>query len=89
MSMTDGAALPLPLSDLVAGLRERALLDVTITAGQAFGGELEAVTTPSAIDLAVRVAGADVVIVAMFYAWEASRRSFGDAIAAFVSDALG
>jgi len=63
--MTDGAALPLPLSDLVAGLRERALLDVTITAGQAFGGELEAVTTPSAIDLAVRVAGADVVIVAM------------------------
>jgi len=25
----------------------------------------------------------------MFYAWEASRRSFGDAIAAFVSDALG
>jgi carboxypeptidase C (cathepsin A) len=25
----------------------------------------------------------------MFYAWEASRRSFGDAIAAFVADALG
>lgn len=63
--MTDGAALPLALSDLVASLRERALLDVTITAGQAFGGELEAVSTPSAIDLAVRVAGADVVIVAM------------------------
>ena len=63
--MTDGAALPLALSDLVASLRERALLDVTITAGQAFGGELEAVATPSAIDLAVRVAGADVVVVAM------------------------
>ena len=50
--MTDGAALPLALSDLVAELRARALLDVTITAGQAFGGELEAVATPSAIDLA-------------------------------------
>ena len=63
--MTDGAALPLALSDLVAGLRERALLDVTITAGQAFGGELEAVSVPSALDLAVRLAGADMVIVAM------------------------
>ena len=63
--MTDGAALPLALSDLVAGLRERALLDVTITAGHAFGGDLEAVSVPSALDLAVRLAGADVVIVAM------------------------
>jgi hypothetical protein len=63
--MTDGAALPLALSELVADVRGRSLVDVTITAGQAFGGELEAVSMPSAIDLAVRVAGADVVIVAM------------------------
>src|SRR5262245_40616714 len=33
--MTDGAALPLALSDLVAELRERALVDVTVTAGHA------------------------------------------------------
>jgi hypothetical protein len=63
--MSDGAALPLALSDLVAELRGRSLLDLTLSAGQAFGGELEAVSTPSAIDLAVRVGGADVVIVAM------------------------
>ena len=43
----------------------RALLDVTITAGQAFGGDLEAVNVPSALALAaVRGASADVVIVA-------------------------
>lgn len=40
--MTDGGALPLALSDLVAGLRHAGLLDVTVTAGHAFGGDLEA-----------------------------------------------
>jgi hypothetical protein len=63
--MTDGGALPLALSDLVATLRDGGLLDVTVTAGHAFGGDLEAVTVASALDLAVRVAGADVVIVGM------------------------
>lgn len=63
--MTDGAALPLALSDLVHDLRARALLAGTVTAGHAFGGELEAVSVPSAIDLARRRQGADVVIVAM------------------------
>jgi hypothetical protein len=63
--MTDAAALPLALSDLVADLKAAALLDVTITAGQAFGGDLEAVTVASALALAAHVAGADVAIVAM------------------------
>jgi hypothetical protein len=63
--MTDGAALPLALSDLVAELRERTLLDGTVTAGHAFGGDLEAVTIPSALLLARHVLGADVVIVGM------------------------
>jgi len=63
--MTDGAALPLALSDLVAALRERSLIDATITAGHAFGGDLEAVSAPAAL-LAARVAAeADVAIVAM------------------------
>jgi hypothetical protein len=61
--MTDGAALPLALSDLVASLGEAGLLDVTVTAGQAFGGDLEAVNVPSAVALAVIVGDADVVIV--------------------------
>ncbi|MGK2948172.1 MAG: DUF3866 family protein [Acidimicrobiales bacterium] len=63
--MTDGAALPLALSDLVASLRERSLLASTITAGHAFGGDLEAVSVPSALVLAREVVAADVVVVAM------------------------
>jgi hypothetical protein len=63
--MTDAAALPLALSDLVAELEDAGLLDVTVTAGQAFGGDLEAVTPASAMALAAHVAGADVVVVGM------------------------
>ncbi len=63
--MTDGAALPIVLSDLVAELRDRSLLDSTVTAGHAFGGDLEAVNVPSAMVLAHRVADADVLIVGM------------------------
>jgi Protein of unknown function (DUF3866) len=63
--MTDGAALPLVLSDLVWNLRQKGVLDTTITAEHAFGGDLEAVTLPSALTLARHVADADVTIVAM------------------------
>jgi hypothetical protein len=63
--MTDGGALPLALSDLVAELCQRRLVALTITAGHAFGGDLEAVSLPSALDLAVRVGDADIIIVAM------------------------
>ena len=60
--MTDSAALPLALSDLVATLRTKGLLHTTVTAGQAFGGELEAVNALSAMEVAVG-AGADAVVV--------------------------
>lgn len=63
--MTDGAALPLALSDLVVAMEDAGLLDSTITAGHAFGGEHEAVNVPSALVAAKHVAGADVVIAAM------------------------
>jgi len=63
--MTDGAALPLALSDLVAGMRDARLVMATVTAGHAFGGDLEAVNLPSALVVARRVAGADVTVVAM------------------------
>jgi hypothetical protein len=63
--MTDGAALPLAISDLVHAVTEAGLIDVTITAGHAFGGDLEAVSVPSALALARHVARADATIVAM------------------------
>ncbi|MFV0315572.1 MAG: DUF3866 family protein [Microthrixaceae bacterium] len=63
--MTDGAALPLALSDLVAQLVDRKLLVGTVTAGHAFGGDLEAVTPASALGLAAHVLRADAIVVCM------------------------
>lgn len=59
--MTDGAALPLAFSRTVAGLAP--LLAGTITAGQAFGGDLEAVTVHTALLAARHVLQADVTVV--------------------------
>lgn len=63
--MTDGASLPLALSDAVADMRRVGLLDATITAGQAFGGDFEAVTLHSALLAARHAAAADIAIVAL------------------------
>jgi len=63
--MTDGAALPLALSDLVVAMEDAGLLHTTITSGHAFGGEHDAVNLSSALVAARHVAGADVAIVAM------------------------
>lgn len=60
--MTDSAALPLALSDLVADLRSRRLLVATVTAGQAFGGDHEAVNVHSAL-LVARLAEAEAIVV--------------------------
>ena len=49
--MTDTAALPLALSDLVPDLVARGVLAETITCGQAFGGQREAVNLHSALTL--------------------------------------
>lgn len=62
--MTDGAALAGGFSRLVPRLRQAGLLDGWITSGQAFGGEVEAITLWTALVAAVEVLGADVVIVA-------------------------
>ena len=64
-AMTDGAALPMALSDLVVSMRSGGLVHGTVTAGHAFGGDLEAVSVPSALALAVHALDADLVIVAM------------------------
>lgn len=63
--MTDGAALPLALSDLVADLRSRDLLDVTVTAGHAFGGDHEAINVHAGLAGARHVAEADAVLVSV------------------------
>lgn len=63
--MTDGAALPMALSDVVAALRDGGHLCGTVTAGHAFGGDLEAVGVPSALGLAVHALRADLVVVGM------------------------
>lgn len=60
--MTDSGALPLAYSRLVEQLRQADLLDVTVTAGQAFGGDLEAVNLYSALAVAVAAGRADVII---------------------------
>ena len=61
--MTDGAALPIALSDTVAGLRAAGALTVSVTTGQSFGGDLEAVTLHTGL-LAARLVGrVDVTVV--------------------------
>ncbi|UYG16314.1 DUF3866 family protein [Brachybacterium huguangmaarense] len=60
--LTDGAALPAWYSRTVAALREAGLLAACVSAGQAFGGDLEAVSVPSALLGARHVVGADVAI---------------------------
>lgn len=62
--MSDGAALPLPMSRLVHGLKQKGLIDMTITYGHAFGGDYEAVSKFSALALAKSL-GADVIVVTM------------------------
>jgi uncharacterized protein DUF3866 len=62
--MTDGAALHGRFSDLVHRLVRAGLVDGFVTAGQAVGGDLEAVTLWSGLLAAVVVLGAEVVIVA-------------------------
>ncbi|MFV1990856.1 MAG: DUF3866 family protein, partial [Acidimicrobiales bacterium] len=61
--MTDASALPVALSDLVHDLVSRKLVDLTITAGQAFGGDLEAVNSASGMHLGSQ--RADIVVVGM------------------------
>ena len=61
--MTDSAALPVALSDLVAGLRGTGALAATVTCGQAFGGDYEAVTVASALQVAAGPAAADAIVV--------------------------
>lgn len=62
--MTDGGALPLFFSSVVALLKKRGFIDVCISCGHAFGGDMEAVNLYSGL-ICARAWGADAAIVAM------------------------
>lgn len=61
--MTDGGALPLWFSRSVADLRAADWLAGSVTVGQAFGGDYEAVTLHSGLLAARHVMGADITVV--------------------------
>ncbi|MFL6137153.1 MAG: DUF3866 family protein [Frankiaceae bacterium] len=61
--MTDGGALPLWYSRTVDGLRRAGWLAGTVTTGQAFGGDLEAVTVHTGLLAARHVLGARLAVV--------------------------
>lgn len=61
--MTDGAALPAQLSETVFGLKQTGYLDGVITAGNAFGGDMEAVNIYSALIAAKEILEADAAVV--------------------------
>ncbi len=62
--MLDGGALPAWFSRTVSMLADRGWLAGTITVGQAFGGDLEAVTLHSGLLAARHVLGAEMIVVA-------------------------
>ena len=63
--MTDGAALPIYLSKNVQTLKEKGLVDETITIGNAFGGDYECINIYTALITAKEIIKADAVFVSM------------------------
>lgn len=61
--MTDGGALPLAFSRTVASLRDSDWLAGTVTVGQAYGGDREAVTVHTGLLTAVHVLAAELVVI--------------------------
>jgi hypothetical protein len=60
--MTDGGALPLAFSRTVPALQAAGWLTGTVTVGQAYGGDREAVTVHTGLLTAVHVLAAEVVV---------------------------
>lgn len=61
--MTDTAALPAAFSRTLAGLRRAGWVAASVTAGQAYGGDLESVTVHSGLLALRHVADCDVAVV--------------------------
>lgn len=62
--MTDGGALPAEFSRTVAGLSAAGWLGGTVTVGQSFGGDIEAVSVHTGLLAAKTVLSADIAVVA-------------------------
>jgi hypothetical protein len=63
--MTDGGALPLRFSNTVAELKNKKILDNTITIGHAFGGDLECINIYTGLIAAKEILKGDVTIISM------------------------
>ena len=63
--MTDGAALPIAISDLVYELKKSDVLCGTVTVGHAFGGDLESVSVAGGLLAAAHLLNADAIVLAM------------------------
>lgn len=63
--MTDGGALPISFSRTAAFLKEEKLIEGSVTFGQAFGGDYEAVNIYTALLGAKHVLNSDIAIVTM------------------------
>jgi len=63
--MTDGGALPLSFSRSAAYLKDKGLIQGTITFGQAFGGDFETVNIYTALITASEILKSDLAIVTM------------------------
>lgn len=63
--MTDAAALPIYFSDTVYDLKDKGLIDTTITVGHAFGGDIETVNIYNGLISAKEIAKCDIALVAM------------------------
>jgi hypothetical protein len=63
--MTDEAALPYALSDVLAACTDAGLVDLTVSCGQAFGADIEAVNLQSGLVASRVVGSADVALVAI------------------------
>ncbi|HZK35141.1 MAG TPA: DUF3866 family protein [Bacillota bacterium] len=61
--MTDHAALPLSFSKNIQSLRTKKLLDITLTTGNAFGGDYECVNFYTALQTASSIS--DIIVIAM------------------------
>ncbi|MEX2588371.1 MAG: DUF3866 family protein [Actinomycetota bacterium] len=63
--MTDAGCLPIAQSNLVRRMKEKGLIDATVTCGHAFGGDYEAINIFSGLAIACDVASVDITIAAM------------------------
>lgn len=88
--MTDAGALPIAFSKTVSSLKEKGIIDNTITVGQSFGGDYEAINIYTGLILASELLKSDITIVAMGpgIAGTGTKYGFSGIEQASISDAI-